>query len=230
MDWRLQLIVMKSELRVIVDQHATVNQPLSLVLTARQGPRADPHGCGHIDPPQGLAAILAPFRGGEEPSPRASLDPLPLRPRRGRGEDGRIPVGAPAIPRPAGWGRWPGPRGPRGTRRPLSAGRQLSLSRNKVTLGEPGVGSMSHPCIPIHPLGWPSAPPPCRPRDPVPEGQGGGRGQAPSLRGPSPRRPWPRRPRPLPWGLALAYGSGHRGPRKRRSGSFRARGRVLCES
>jgi len=158
MDWRLQLIVMKSELRVIVDQHATVNQPLSLVLTARQGPRADPHGCGHIDPPQGLAAILAPFRGGEEPSPRASLDPLPLRPRRGRGEDGRIPVGAPAIPRPAGWGRWPGPRGPRGTRRPLSAGRQLSLSRNKVTLGEPGVGSMSHPCVPIPPLGWPSAP------------------------------------------------------------------------
>jgi len=27
MDWRLQLISMKSELRVIVDQHATVNDP-----------------------------------------------------------------------------------------------------------------------------------------------------------------------------------------------------------
>jgi len=37
---------------------------------------------------------------------------------------------------------WGGDRGPRGIRRPLSAGRQSALSRNKVTLGEPGVGSM----------------------------------------------------------------------------------------
>ena len=195
--------------------------PTYPTLTARQGPRADPHGCGPTDPPQGLAAILASLG-----APGAVAQGLPVA----FWETGGIPVGAAALPRPAGRGLWPWPRGPRGTRCPLSAGRRLSLSRNKVTLGEPGVGSMSHPCIPIHPLGWPSAPPPCRPRDPVPEGQGGGRGQAPSLRGPSPRRPWPRRPRPLPWGLALAYGSGHRGPRKRRSGSFRARGRVLCES
>jgi len=100
MDWRLQLIVMKSELRVIVDQHATVNQPLSLVLTARQGPRADPHGCGHIDPPQGLAAILAPFRGGEEPSPRASLDPSVSKGGRedsGRGAGHPSPCGVGAL-------------------------------------------------------------------------------------------------------------------------------------